>query len=186
MKRFTLIILAVILVFSLCACGVSSTIDSLNSEIDTFNSTVSNITSSTTSSIEEKEPLRTNFALNEAFTSTTEKIIFTQYEDNWTEYSKYSAPKEGFKIIRVYVEFKNISSTAEHYIYSGSFECYADDQVCDSYIFADDSLQAGTISAGRGTKGWIYYEVPVNATSIEIEYESWMDYSSANIVFKIQ
>ncbi len=36
----------------------------------------------------------------------------------------------------------------------------------------DDILSFGSLSSGRKISGYVYYEVPVNATSIEVEYET--------------
>ena len=95
------------------------------------------------------------------------------------------APKEGNKVIQLYFEIKN-NGDRDEIVSMFEFNCYADDQACDTFLFSnkDDSLSSATISKGRTTKGSIYFEVPKNAASIEVEYETnfWTDKKAVFIV----
>lgn len=82
--------------------------------------------------------------------------------------NQYSQPKEGHKY--VFLEFAFINdgkSDASVSFYS--FDAYADGYSADMYYGADDDLSA-TLSAGRSTLGRVYFEVPVDANEIEVEY----------------
>ena len=51
------------------------------------------------------------------------------------------------------------------------WECYADNSKVDqSWIESDNGLDA-TLSAGREAEGAVYFEVPTDAESIELEYD---------------
>lgn len=78
-------------------------------------------------------------------------------------------PKEGYRYIYIELEAENISDSDQTISYF-SFGCYADGSSCDGFYGMDDNLSA-TMSAGRKAKGTIAYEVPVDAKTIEIEYE---------------
>lgn len=116
---------------------------------------------------------KTTYKLNETFSDTIQSVTITAVED-WTGYTEFTAPTAGLKIIRIYVKYANISSSTDTYIYSGDFDCYVDDKVCESYIFHEDvaDLKSGSISPGRKTEGWIYFQVPTTYNSIELEYET--------------
>lgn len=60
-----------------------------------------------------------------------------------------------------------------------SFDCYADGINCDQTFIREDDLNA-TLSAGRKCKGSVTFEVPNNASVIEVEYLS--DYWTSNRV----
>lgn len=110
-------------------------------------------------------------------TLTTEalKITYTDCKD-YTGYSQYSAPKNGNKIVCLSFTVENIGSSDRHISYF-DFKCYADDAAMESYYAIDDGLSA-TISAGRKANGNVYFEVPKDAQSIEVEYET--DFWSGN------
>ena len=97
----------------------------------------------------------------------------------------FVTPKDGYKFIRVYFTMQNTNSSTK-YLGSFDFDCYADSTKMEMSIFGDDMLPLGTdISAGRSVQGYIYYEVPVNSKSIEIEYGSdWWGKNKAIFVVK--
>lgn len=119
--------------------------------------------------------------VGEMLTTSNLEITFNE-TGNYTEYSQYSAPKDGYKIIYIDVSAKNIGES-DAYISYYDFNCYADDVATDAYYLTDDGISA-TLSAGRQTTGRAYFEVPVDAESIEIEYETdfWSDKKAVFVV----
>lgn len=101
----------------------------------------------------------------------------------WKGYDEFSKPKDGYKFIRAYFEFENTNSY-DCYVSSYDFQCYADGSVTDEYIFGEDYLNGDTLSSGRKTAGYLYYEVPSDAKEIELEYEAdfWSD---KKIIFEV-
>lgn len=88
------------------------------------------------------------------------------YEDKSD--NMFITAKENYRFITCEFEFENKSSSDE-FVSSFSFDCFADGVSCEGSYFRDDTLSA-TISSGRKAKGTVTFEVPVNATIIEIEY----------------
>lgn len=132
-------------------------------------------------------------------TSTQQKLEYKvgeTYEDeyiaikyvsrnlNFTKYSKYADVKKGYKVIQATFEFQNVG-TADEYVYSGEFNCYADGYDCETFYSVEDSSFSATLSSEKKTKGNVYFEVPKNAKEITIEYEvnAW---TSEKVVFVVK
>ena len=111
------------------------------------------------------------------------KITFVSAQD-YTSYKSYSAPKTGNKVVRAEVIFENISTSD---IYLSNLECYADGEKCEEYYYADDykSPTLESLSKGKRIKAVVYYQVPANAKSIILEYETSV-WTSKKIEFKIK
>lgn len=125
-----------------------------------------------------------NIAIGQTLSADGLKITLSKVED-WTSNNMFVTPKDGYKFIRVYFTMQNTNSSTK-YLGSFDFDCYADSTKMEMSIFGDDMLPLGTdISAGRSVQGYIYYEVPVNSKSIEIEYGSdWWGKNKAIFVVK--
>lgn len=104
------------------------------------------------------------------------------FEDK--SYNEYLPPKDGYKFYTCELEFENITDRDQ--IVSGmlEFDCYADGQACEQSFFRDDLLSA-TLSAGRKAKGTVTFEVPEDATSVELECETNI-WTSNRLVFTIK
>ena len=85
--------------------------------------------------------------------------------------NEFMQPKEGNKFIKATFEFENISKDDQTVSSMVDFNCYADGYDMESRYFDDGDLSA-TLSSGKKTQGSVYYEVPVNAQEITIEYET--------------
>ena len=91
-------------------------------------------------------------------------------------------PKDGYKIIRAYFVIENIGSV-DYSSGSAYFNCYVDGAAVNAYYYSDEAMASiQTISAGRRIEGYVYFEVPTNASEIEIEFEPNV-LSSKKIVF---
>ena len=163
---FWLIIVVLVVAIGSSAGGDDTTVDN-----DTSDATVNN-NEETTINNEQSVEKKTSFALNETYTDSIQSITVTAVEE-YNGYSQYTKPTEGNIVIRAYVKFKNLSSSSDNYVYSGDFDCYANNKVCSKFIWHEDKndLVSGNLTPGRETEGWIYFEVPANSTSIELEYE---------------
>ena len=98
------------------------------------------------------------------------KITYVSSKE-YTGYNQYLAPETGNKVIRVQLEFQNIS---DNDIILDSFECYADGEKCELYYGGEDMKlpTLESLSAGKKFKSVIYYEVPKKAEDITLEYET--------------
>jgi RNA polymerase subunit RPABC4/transcription elongation factor Spt4 len=89
----------------------------------------------------------------------------------YEEENEYSQPQDGYQYIYLKFVFENTSDKEDDSISFYSFECYADGYNVEMYYGGEDDL-AATLSAGRSTIGYLYFEVPVDAQEIEVEYET--------------
>jgi hypothetical protein len=111
-------------------------------------------------------------------------IKFVSANDDFKGYSKYATVKSGYKVLKAEFEFENLSSS-DFAVTDWDFDCYADGYDCDSFWSVDDSGFSSTLSAGKKTKGNVYFEVPKDANEIIVEYELNM-WSSDRVEFKVK
>lgn len=124
----------------------------------------------TTETTEVAEETNT-FYVGDAFESDIYTIMFIDSGEYTTD-NQFMQPESGNKY--VYAEFSITNNDdIDRSIGAYSFDCYADDVSCSSHFFSDNDLTvAASLSPGRNTKGRVYYEVPQNSESIEIEFET--------------
>ncbi len=87
---------------------------------------------------------------------------------------------DGMKYVYIELEVENLSDSDQNISFY-SFNCYADGSACDGYYGMDDLLSAD-LSAGRKAKGAVAFEVPVDAKTIEFEFEDNF-WTESKIVF---
>lgn len=103
--------------------------------------------------------------------------------DEYESENMFIQPKDGYHFVTCKFEFENIGSSDET-VTAFSFDCYADGASCDQTFAGDDALSA-TLSAGRKTSGSVIFEVPDNASVVEVEYLT--NYWTSNrIVFAVE
>lgn len=156
-----------------------------------ISSTVQNNESSTpaqTSNTVATEPADTSnnnvYNVGDTLDANGFKITFVKAE-KWESDNQFITPENGKIFIRAYFTAENTSST-DRGIGSSDFECYADGSKMSQSYYGDEELDVYTsISSGRKTEGYIYFEVTQNAQDIEIEYEtSW--WTGKKAIFKVQ
>ena len=102
----------------------------------------------------------------------------------YAEDNQFLQPQDGMKYIFVQFAFLNTSDRDDSSVTIYSFECYADGYNIDAYYGGDDQLSA-TLSPGRSTTGYLYFEVPQDAQQIEIEYEpNFLTQEKINFAFE--
>jgi len=104
---------------------------------------------------------------------------------SWEEYisdNPLVQPAEGYWFISCEFLFENLG-TSDYYASSFDFNCYADGVAMDRVYLRDNDLQA-TISAGRMAQGTVTFEVPMDASVVELEYviDQW---TTERIVFSV-
>jgi len=167
MKKFSSVfgIIAVILIFSLFAIGSGSDKASVSSDSASDNSK--------TTTQKADEPVKVK--VGETLTTSTLKITYKSSADD--KGAEYFPAASGNKIIKLTFEIENISST-DQIVSVYDFKCYSDDVASSAYYYGDDGLSTTTLSSGRKATGNVYFEVPQNANSIDVEYET--NYWSGN------
>lgn len=167
MKKFSPVfgIIAVILIFSLFAIGSGSDKASVSSDSASDNSK--------TTTQKAEEPVKVK--VGETLTTNTLKITYKSSADD--KGAQYFPAASGNKIIKLTFEIENISST-DQIVSVYDFKCYSDDVASSAYYYGDNGLSTTTLSSGRKATGNVYFEVPQNANSIDVEYET--NYWSGN------
>lgn len=167
MKKFSPVfgIIAVILIFSLFAIGSGSDKASVSSDSASDNSK--------TTTQKADEPIKVK--VGETLTTNTLKITYKSSADD--KGAEYFPAASGNKIIKLTFEIENISST-DQIVSVYDFKCYSDDVASSAYYYGDNGLSTTTLSSGRKATGNVYFEVPQNANSIDVEYET--NYWSGN------
>lgn len=171
------VIIVVVFVALISAIGSSSDTDSL---VDSGNNAVveqndDKTTETTTQASDGK------YYVGDKLVENGVEVTYVSAE-KWTGYNQYIAPAKGNMIIRIELSVVNNGLTDFGITYF-DFNCYADDQSVEQYYGADDGISA-TLSAGRSASGYVYFEVPENAETIEIEYETnfWTEEKAVFVV----
>lgn len=167
MKKFSSVfgIIAVILIFSLFAIGSGSDKASVSADSASDNNK--------TTTQKADEPVKVK--VGETLTTNTLKITYKSSADD--KGAQYFPAASGNKIIKLTFEIENISST-DQIVSVYDFKCYSDDVASSAYYYGDNGLSTTTLSSGRKATGNVYFEVPQNANSIDVEYET--NYWSGN------
>lgn len=113
-------------------------------------------------------PVKTEYRVGDIIEDGNTKIVFMSSGD-YTEENTFMQPAEGNKYIFLRFAFENTSTTSDTTVSLYDFSCYADGYAADMHFSGNDELSA-TLSAGRGTTGYLYFEVPSDAQTIEVEY----------------
>jgi RNA polymerase subunit RPABC4/transcription elongation factor Spt4 len=116
------------------------------------------------------------------------KITINDADLNFTAYDNpygWYTPSNGMKYIKISFTFEN-TSNSDKYVSIYDFDCYADNETCQQkYGLNDDDFINTNLSTGRSKSFSTFYEVPVSASSIELEYEtSW--WTGKKAVIKLQ
>lgn len=117
---------------------------------------------------EPVEEVQTAYYVGDILQDGDMKIVYVA-SGVYEESNEFMQPDEGNQYIYLRFAFENTSDNSDASISSFSFNCYADGYAVDDYYGGDESLSA-TLSAGRSTTGCVYFEVPIDAQDIEVEY----------------
>lgn len=123
-----------------------------------------------------EEEASDSFSVGDIVETDYMRITFVS-ADQYIEENEFMQPKEGYEYWRFEFNFENISDTDQTVSSMMDWECYADNQNADQTWLVDDNGLDATLSPGRTTQGAVYFEIPEDAESIEIEYSVnlWTD-----------
>lgn len=182
-RKKRLIILAVLVVLVIGVIAIAGSGDEDNGKkVEAISSS-----QSADGTAEEAQPDSEIPAVIEPGTAVTVdnlKISYVSCDADFKKYHEYADVDGGNKVIRAEFTFENLS---ERDISLDGFECYADNNKCEEFYAVDDyaSPTLESVSPGRSFKAVVYYEVPKNAASIELETE--LDFwSSDKLIFSVK
>lgn len=142
-----------------------STTDSNNTEADTTEAEVK------------------TYKVGDVIDADTFKMTFVSSED-YTSDNEYMQPADGNKYIKLVFDFEN-TGDSDFLVSDWDFNCYADGYVVESTYLDTDNMLSATISPGKKASGSIFYEVPISAETIELEYETNF-WTEDKIVFEVE
>lgn len=144
-----------------------STTEAIESEIVAINEEITNNTAN----------------IGESVTVDNVTIKFVSVDKDYKDYYDFVSIDDDYKILKADFEFENKGDYAEYVSYA-DFNCYADKFTCDRFTSVNDGYFYETIESGKKAKGSIYFEVPVDAETIEIKYDGG-SYNSPTVTFVI-
>lgn len=116
------------------------------------------------------EEVDNEFLVGEIVETSYLRISYVSAEEYVSD-NEFIQPKDGHIYYKMDFEFENISDS-DQYVSSWDFNCYADGYDMEqSYVLDGLDLDA-TLSPGKKTKGSVVFEVPEDAESIVLEYET--------------
>lgn len=112
------------------------------------------------------------FSVGDTFESDDLTIMYMD-SGEYTSDNMFIEPANGNKFIYIDLSIHNTSDT-DLSIGSFSFSCYADDTAAEQpVVTADDAMiSIDTVSPDKYIKGKIFFEVPKDASKVEVEYET--------------
>lgn len=175
------IVLIVLLVLVIIGVIGGSGNDDTNSQNNNNNNSNTQVEDNNSESQPEE---KTEYNVGETFSNSFLKLTYQSLNDNFTGYSQYATVNDGCKVISATFEFENLSST-DQLATSFDFTCYADGYNCDGFYFTDDSTFSASLSSGKKATGTVYFQVPVDASDVTIEYET-NALTSEKVVFRVK
>lgn len=101
------------------------------------------------------------------------KITVNEINADFQEYDNeygWNTPEDGMKYIMASLTYEN-NGNSDAYVSIYDFYCYADDTMCEQQYTLDNSdFINANISSGRNVSFKIYYAVPINSETVELEY----------------
>lgn len=115
---------------------------------------------------------------------TKDMVIYFDSVDMNVEPTMLYEPNQGNKFISATFTYENIKSSGNIYASIYDFDCYADNSNCEQKYLGDSSFINTNLSPGKNVTFTVYFEVPENAESIELEYKPMLQ--SKHIPFIIK
>ena len=165
-KNIVLIIILIFVILSFTMCGTMCGL--LGDAVD------ETVKEETKKEDALKKLAKKKFKVGETVKTDDMEIKYLSVKDYKSD-NEFMQPKKGYKYIKAEFEFVNKSKEDDLSVSTLSFSCNADDYEVETVYMDDNELDAD-LSPGKKAKGPIFFEVPKDAKSIEIQYESdWWD-----------
>lgn len=116
-----------------------------------------------------KEEVKNKFYVGEIVETSKLRITFVSAKEYQSD-NQFIQPKAGNVYYEMEFEVENISDSNQN-VSSWDFDCYADNYDMEQ-VYMDGMDLDATLSAGKKTKGSVFFEVPEDAKEISLEYET--------------
>lgn len=142
------------------------------------------VSSSTSSSLEDLLSVNQTCNVGESATLDDIKVTLVSVDTDFEDYYSYALVDDDCNVVQANFEFENVGDYTEYVSYY-DFTCFADKFSCDSFYSVEGSYFYETIDSGKKAKGTVYFEVPKDADTIEIEYDG-NSYDDSKITFIVK
>lgn len=125
---------------------------------------------------QKQQVLNKDYVIGDSLTIDDIAITYISAEKYISD-NEFILPTEGTEFYRVEFEFENKGSSDWSISSMVNWNCYADGYLTNqTWTNMDDDL-SGTMSAGKKLKGALYFEVPLDAEEVILEYKNniWID-----------
>lgn len=126
--------------------------------------------SSSENASNNENPVSNRFNVGDVLETKDFRISYISSEQYVSD-NEFIQPKEGYVYWRFEFKFENISDADKTVSSMADWECYADNANVDQTWIGNENGLDASLSPGRTTQGAVYFEVPANASSIELEYD---------------
>ena len=133
---------------------------------------------------EESQITEKSAKIGESTTLNDVTVTLVAVDDDFKDYYSFASVDDDCKILKADFEFENVGDYTEYVSYS-DFNCYADKFSCDTFSSVEDSYFYASIGEGKKAKGSVYFEIPKDAETIEIEYDGG-SYDGSKITFVVE
>lgn len=137
---------------------------------------------------EPEKEIDSPLTVGSSFEKNGLKITLNEASADFKDYKNdygINTPEDGTKYVMTSFTFEN-NGDSDAYVSIYDFKCYADNTSCDQVYSLDDSDFINTnLSSGRNVSFKTYYSVPIDAKSIELEYETNI-WTGDKVIIKIQ
>ena len=172
-----------IVIFLLFVLAVGSSGNSANQGEAQKTGTVEQQQVESTQEETKEEENQSTFSVGDIVETEDLRISFISAKQ-YTSDNEFIQPKDGNVFYRMEFEFENISDSDQTISSMMNWECYADDYSVEQSWIGDDSIDAN-LSPGKKAKGAVYFEIPADAESIVLEYETNV-WTEGKIVFVVK
>ena len=160
-----LVTVLLVFVFNTVSDSISSGLDYINDEL-------------------ESHVTEINAKIGEPATLNDVTVTLVAVDEDFKDYYTFAMVDDDCKILKADFEFENVGDYTEYVSYS-DFNCYADKFSCDTFSSVEDSYFYASIGEGKKAKGSVYFEIPKDAETIEIEYDG-SSYDGSKITFVVE
>lgn len=176
--------------------GAPSTSKEGSSEVSSSSSSKTSSSSSSKTSSSSKSDAKGNkkeLKVGDSFEESHMKMTVDNIEYDWKlpdSASEFEQPKDDFTYVKMDVTMANTGDNDEFASFS-DFQLYADNNPYDQeyglaeYGVNPNGSDFSSLSAGRKASFSVFWQVPVNSTSVEIEYAPSF-WSNEKILIKVK
>ena len=132
----------------------------------------------------ESQVTKINTEISEPATLNDVTVTLVAVDEDFKDYYSFASVDDDCKILKADFEFENVGDYTEYVSYS-DFSCYVDKFSCDTFSSVEDSYFYASIGEGKKAKGSVYFEIPKDSETIEIEYDGG-SYDGSKITFIVE